>query len=736
MKHYLYLLAFIMAGIFLSSCTEDQIDKGEGPVLTGDAAMLKISFRNGTVTRALGDPFGATDEEKTITKLSFYVYPEKEADREMVPFQRYVFDMTTLPLEKDSVKISETAKGAYDCTFILREGGGFSCRVVALANLPDDFDETNNLNTYEKLQEAMLQATAMPSVPSADPKADNQYGLVMYAEEIKMIKKSLETGMDFNMQRLPARIDITNRAYDKDNQEDGFVLTSARIVNAKPGSYLIPAATTAPLMTRNLAEVNDPAKIVAYSRDGKDGTPTDGTTDVNGNPIQTDATMDAGTVEQRLWHELYAYENDDADVATATSVEIKGKFRNSPFSRVIPFVDKDKQPVIIERNHRYLIRINPAPDLTDVTFNIQVTDWNAVDTVNVKPTQKVVPELGNYTVGFAPNAGKQIEVYKDAIEFSFDATNPFDTDYKVVPEIGEPLDTDVSWVKVVQSEAEITKAATGYKRTYTVSLSELSGGTSRRAMLLIRNAANVTARDTIHLKQTIYYPGTELEPVSLDGVVWAPVNVGATKIAIKLTEDNKDDWFNQSGYLFQWGRKTPFKYGVSDIPVTPVSYPTYAEGVATEYEHADAFIVGNVTSWFSDYKNTGGISFSPVFKTNSDGDALWPRENDPCPSGWRVPTKNECEALKDKLHDRPGTTTFDDCVCLVSGDMGKKLAIPAFGYRAAKDGEYIGQAFTGHYWSSNLLSSGNVSSLYFDVGESIGTSYVADALSIRCVQDK
>lgn len=88
MKHYLYLLAFIMAGVFLSSCTEDQIDKGEGPVLTGDAAMLKISFRNGTVTRALGDPFGATDEEKTITKLSFYVYPEKEADREMVPFQR------------------------------------------------------------------------------------------------------------------------------------------------------------------------------------------------------------------------------------------------------------------------------------------------------------------------------------------------------------------------------------------------------------------------------------------------------------------------------------------------------------------------------------------------------------------------------------------------------------------------------------------------------------------------
>lgn len=723
MKHYLYLLAFIMAGIFLSSCTEDQIDKGEGPVLTGDAAMLKISFRNGMVTRALGDPFGATDEEKTITKLSFYVYPKKEADREMVPFQRYVFDMTTLPLEKDSVKISETAKGAYDCTFILREGGGFSCRVVALANLPDDFDETNNLNTYEKLQEAMLQATVMPSVPSADPKADNQYGLVMYAEEIKMIKKSLETGMDFNMQRLPARIDITNRAYDKDNQEDGFVLTSARIVNAKPGSYLIPAATTAPLMTRNLAEVNDPAKIVAYSRDGKDGTPTDGTTDVNGNPIQTDATMDAGTVEQRLWHELYAYENDDADVATATSVEIKGKFRNSPFSRVIPFVDKDKQPVIIERNHRYLIRINPAPDLTDVTFNIQVTDWNAVDTVNVKPTQKVVPELGNYTVGFTPNAGKQVEVYKDAIEFSFDATNPFDTDYKVVPEIGEPLDTDVSWVTVVQSEAKITKAATGYKRTYTVSLAELSGGTSRRAMLLIRNAANVTARDTIHLKQTIYYPGTELEPITALGKVWAPVNAGATTAL--TSSDNLIEWeVATCGYLYQWGRKTPFiiRDDASDIAPDGI-FPLYAEAMAQGYTYTDQFIKGNAAndySWFSDYK-TGGVA---------EGEKAWPLDQQPCPPGWRIPTENELKVVLTKSPEQVNG------ICIIP-DTGDKLILPAAGCRA-KLGESQFKLESGNYWSSTLKNSKSprLAILQAGSGSRMDDESLSYGFSIRCVLDK
>lgn len=723
MKHYLYLLAFIMAGIFLSSCTEDQINKEEPPVLTGDAAMLKISFRNGTVTRVLGDPFGATDEEKTITKLSFYVYPEKEADRGMVPFQRYVFDMTTLPLTKDSVTISETAKGIYDCAFVLREGGGFSCRVVAFANLPDDFDETNNLNTYEKLQEAVLQATVMPSVPSVDPKTDNLYGLVMYAEDTKMIKKSLETGMDFNMQRLPARIDITNRAYDKDNQEKGFVLTSARIVNAKPGSYLIPVATTAPLMTRSLTEMNDPAKIVAYSRDGKDGTAGNGTTDVNGNPIQADATMDAGTVEQRLWHELYAYENDDADAASATSVEIKGKFRNSPFSRVIPFVDKDKQPVIIERNHRYLIRINPAPDLTDVTFNIQVTDWNAVDTVNVKPTQKVVPELGNYTAGFAPDAGKQIEVYKDAIEFSFDATNPFDTDYKVVPEIDEPLDTDVSWVAVAQTEAEITKAATGYKRTYTVSLAELSGGTSRRAMLLICNAANVTARDTIHLKQTIYYPGTELEPITALGKVWAPVNAGATTAL--TSADKLAKWeVATCGYLYQWGRKTPFisRNDASDI-APDGTFPLYAEAIAPEYMYADKLIKGSLIndySWFSDYK-TGGVA---------EGERAWPYDQQPCPPGWRVPTENELKLIFDKKPEQV------DGICVVPG-TSNQLILPAAGCYDREGLPYYNLE-SGNYWSSTLKSgrSPRLAMLTKGAGQRQGDESLSYAFSIRCVLDK
>lgn len=516
MKHFLYLSALLLACLSLGSCAEDEIDNGGVPVTADNSVKLNVSFRRNNVTRAIGDPFVAEDAEKAINKLSFYVYPAKAAEADLVPFQRYVFDMTALPLEKDSVQISEIAKGEYDCTFILREGGGFECRIVALANLPDDFDQTNNLNTYAKLQAALLDVDAMPAVPSANPKDDGQFGLPMYAEITKMIKKTLTTDVAFDMQRVVARFDITNRAYNAAKEEDGFVLQSARIVNAKHTSFLIPAITepfTAPGLTTDFAPVDDVNKILWASSNGEDG--SGGTVDKNGNAIITDATLDGGMIEQRLWHALYTFENDDRDVASATTVEIKGMFRGAPFNRLIPFVNKDKDPVIIERNHRYLILINPASDLTDVGFSIQVTDWDAVDTINVKPTQKVKPELGSFATGFEPDADKTIAILTAGASFTFDATNPFDTDCLVspMPDAASDTDKNVEWVKVAASDAEVvTKAVTGYKRTYTVAVEELKETGTRKAMLLIRNKANVTARDTLYISQTNPDPSPAPDP--------------------------------------------------------------------------------------------------------------------------------------------------------------------------------------------------------------------------------
>ena len=86
--------------------------------------------------------------------------------------------------------------------------------------------------------------------------------------------------------------------------------------------------------------------------------------------------------------------------------------------------------------------------------------------------------------------------------------NPFDTDHQIVPEPEDAAAAAIDehyldWLTVASSDAVVvTKALTGYKRTYTVIAAEQLDAGTRRAMLLIRNKANVTARDTLHISQT------------------------------------------------------------------------------------------------------------------------------------------------------------------------------------------------------------------------------------------
>ena len=86
--------------------------------------------------------------------------------------------------------------------------------------------------------------------------------------------------------------------------------------------------------------------------------------------------------------------------------------------------------------------------------------------------------------------------------------NPFDTDYALAPEPDDAEDAAadehyLDWLSVSSSDpVVVTKASTGYKRTYTVTVGEQTVEGTRRALLLIRNKANVTARDTLHISQT------------------------------------------------------------------------------------------------------------------------------------------------------------------------------------------------------------------------------------------
>lgn len=183
-----------------------------------------------------------------------------------------------------------------------------------------------------------------------------------------------------------ARIDITNKAYG--TGKNAFKLTKARILQAKPASYITPHDLYASpeVVTVNDWEL-DPVAVKFYKGE------------VNTANETTEAAGDA--VCQAAWHTLYTYENDDV-AHTPTCLEVTGEMNGATITRKIPFevTDADgitKNPVPIVRNHRYLVQINPAPAETDITYKLTVDEWNAVDTVNVQPNQNQVPVISNYS---------------------------------------------------------------------------------------------------------------------------------------------------------------------------------------------------------------------------------------------------------------------------------------------------------------------------------------------------
>ena len=152
-----------------------------------------------------------------------------------------------------------------------------------------------------------------------------------------------------------------------------------------------------------------------------------------------------------------------------------------------------------------------------------------------------------------------------------------------------------------QSEEEFvldTRATSVYKRSYKVSFTKFDGGLTRKAMLLVHNGGSEVECDTILVRHVVTYPGTDYEPIAYekreDGsdLIWAPVNVGATKIATDLSkymgkepESMTDEEVAEAsayfGYYYQWRRNVPFKFS----NVRP-DYVTFAKtSDAVSYTH-------------------------------------------------------------------------------------------------------------------------------------------------------
>jgi uncharacterized protein (TIGR02145 family) len=182
------------------------------------------------------------------------------------------------------------------------------------------------------------------------------------------------------------------------------------------------------------------------------------------------------------------------------------------------------------------------------------------------------------------------------------------------------------------------------------------------------------------------------------GKIWMDRNLGATQVATSSTD------IASYGDLYQWGRAADGH----QIRTSPT------------------------TTTLSSSDQPGNVGF--ILATNSPNDWLSPQNtdlwqgvngvNNPCPSGYRLPTETELNA------ERLSWSTNN-----AAGAFASPLKLPVAGNRNASNGSLVNVGTRGLYWSSSVSST---YSLYLNFDSSSAnmiTNYRANGFSVRCLKD-
>jgi uncharacterized protein (TIGR02145 family) len=162
-------------------------------------------------------------------------------------------------------------------------------------------------------------------------------------------------------------------------------------------------------------------------------------------------------------------------------------------------------------------------------------------------------------------------------------------------------------------------------------------------------------------------------------------------------------WEINGGY-WQWGR-------LSEAVAGPTGASDSNDGAVSGWNTADA-----PNDAWTDGSKTG---------------------DDPCPAGYRIPTKAQWEGvIANNINTNVGT--FNDSATNYGAGkkFGDDLMLPAAGFRFNGDGSLLNRGIHGNYWTSTRLYSNLAWDLYFyDSGTLTTNNYRTDGNSVRCIAE-
>jgi hypothetical protein len=395
---------------------------------------------------------------------------------------------------------------------------------------------------------------------------------------------------------------------------------------------------------------------------------------------------------------FYLYPTQLDPQNTKTEIVLEGIY-NKATPRLYSLNLPDTGDVKIQANYVYRIHVIPV-DENDIDLKLEVIHWDDADTIYAENTVKLVTDWGKLSSSVDATLDVDIAGAGEtnvSYEFSTSDRSPdtlrFTTRGENVLLSHKPEEQHVTHVAFLPSGTGYNKADyQAVANAKVISTTNLTYGATYETLhevvlpptdapieviMKVMNATDTKDFKTVKLKSN-NYAKTGYRPVhitgeaSINNLLWAPVNVGATYLP-----DTKGTFSEDSigaaiaGLHFQWGRNYPaIPLTVERPTTTTTQFASLAEALASDlwFINGDKAQIG--AHWLAtpDYTLWSGA--------NAQG---------PCPDGWRVPTLAEVQAVTKSSNTKQGNVTAWHSFTSIA-DPSQVLWLPCSGLRQNNDG--------------------------------------------------